>query len=148
VSFNSLFFYADGMMGAGETRPGGYVDDEPMLQRLADSLLRSTFKRRVRVARLWLSAEKFVRPMCQGVLFVVPGADALAVTSETERVSATRLAGRWTASTTATATPRHHARRASSSRNVRRNDHAEEWDGQMNDDLAEARPRPEHHEWG
>jgi nucleotidyltransferase/DNA polymerase involved in DNA repair len=67
--------HADGMMKTAHVRTGGFVQDEGVLLSLAEGLLAKIFHRRVRVSRIWLSAEKLAEPQRQGVLFP-PGSEA------------------------------------------------------------------------
>lgn len=64
--------YVDGVMKTAERRTGGYIQDENALIGVAEALLGKVFRRRVRVTRLWLSAERLSAPERQGSLF--PGA--------------------------------------------------------------------------
>lgn len=61
--------HADGALKTVETRTGGFIQEEAMLQAAAGRLLARAFVRRVRVIRLWLEAEKLSEPECQGALF-------------------------------------------------------------------------------
>ncbi|MDR1613733.1 MAG: hypothetical protein LBT97_13265 [Planctomycetota bacterium] len=61
--------HVDGAMKSAVAATGGFVRDETMLAALASTLLERVFRRRVRVGRLWLAAEKLSAPERQGVLF-------------------------------------------------------------------------------
>lgn len=61
--------HADGVMKSACAATGGFIQDETALVETTERLLRRIFKRRVRVARLWLTAEKLAPPERQGVLF-------------------------------------------------------------------------------
>ncbi len=61
--------HADGMVKTAHSRTGGFIQDETALLAIAEHLLGKIFRRRVRVSRLWLSAEKLAEPQRQGVLF-------------------------------------------------------------------------------
>lgn len=61
--------HTDGVVKSAETRTGGYVEDEGALQAAAEKLLARAFRRRVRVIRVWMEAEKLAPPARQGVLF-------------------------------------------------------------------------------
>lgn len=66
--------YADGVAKTVQVTCGGFLQDEGALTHLARELLEKAFKRRVKVSRLWLVAEKLAVPERQGVLFPERGA--------------------------------------------------------------------------
>lgn len=75
--------HVDGVIKTAEGRTGGYIQDESVLAGVAGTLLGKVFRRRVRVTRLWLSAERLAAPERQGSLFApaapAAGGDGLAL---------------------------------------------------------------------
>ncbi len=80
--------HTDGAVKSAESRTGGYVQAEDALLATAEALLARAFRRRVRVIRMWMEAEKLAPPARQGVLF--PGGEsvqaAVAVRAASERL--------------------------------------------------------------
>lgn len=74
--------HTDGAVKSAEGKTGGYVQAEGVLMATAEMLLARAFRRRVRVIRMWMEAEKLAPPARQGVLFQ----DGLAAPAAAERL--------------------------------------------------------------
>ena len=64
-----MVLHVDGVVKNDFLATGGFIQDEAVLVGLATQLLQRIFKRRVRINRLWLAAEKLAAPERQKVLF-------------------------------------------------------------------------------
>lgn len=67
--------HADGVLKSAFAATGGFIQAEDVLTDITLRLLKRTFQRRVRITRLWITAEKLASPERQGSLFSVAADD-------------------------------------------------------------------------